>query len=150
MAERSGAAILRGALVAATLASIGYQVVAILAAHRWRRHAPSLETETEQPGDEAAETSSARPRPAARVPPPSPRRPVPELLPVSILKPVRGLEPHAERSFPSFCVQDYPEYELLFGVAAPADPAADLVRALAKRCPAGHSQTVPTASYLDH
>ncbi len=38
-------------------------------------------------------------------------------------------------SFRSHCLQDYPEYELLFGVADPNDPAVDLVERLRQEFP---------------
>jgi ceramide glucosyltransferase len=48
---------------------------------------------------------------------------------VSILKPVRGLDPHFREAIRSHARQQYPEFEILFGVADPDDPAVpEIVR----------------------
>ena len=48
---------------------------------------------------------------------------------VSILKPLRGTDPHIYECFRSHCLQNYPEYELIFGVDDPHDPVvADVER----------------------
>ncbi|HEX6824148.1 MAG TPA: bacteriohopanetetrol glucosamine biosynthesis glycosyltransferase HpnI [Candidatus Sulfotelmatobacter sp.] len=45
------------------------------------------------------------------------------LPPVSILKPLKGMDPEIYDSFRSHCLQEYPEYEIIFGVSDPQDPA---------------------------
>ncbi len=55
--------------------------------------------------------------------------------PVSILKPLRGVDPQMYESFRSHCVQDYPEYEIIFGVNEADDPAADAVHQLMREFP---------------
>lgn len=54
---------------------------------------------------------------------------------VSILKPLKGTDPEMYESFRSHCVQDYPEYEILFGVSDANDPAAALVQQLQHEFP---------------
>ena len=51
-------------------------------------------------------------------------------MPVSILKPLKGTDPEMYESFRSHCLQDHPEYEIIFGVSDPADPALQLVERL--------------------
>ncbi len=55
--------------------------------------------------------------------------------PVSVFKPVCGLERDIYEVLASFCRQDYPEYEVLFGVANLEDPAVDVVRRLQQDFP---------------
>jgi ceramide glucosyltransferase len=50
--------------------------------------------------------------------------------PVSILKSLKGLDPHMYAAFRTHCVLDYPEYEVLFGVNDLSDPALSLVEKL--------------------
>jgi ceramide glucosyltransferase len=57
------------------------------------------------------------------------------LPPVSILKPLKGTDPEMDESFRSHCLQDYPEYEIIFGVNDPNDPAIESVRELQREFP---------------
>ncbi|MFZ0817152.1 MAG: bacteriohopanetetrol glucosamine biosynthesis glycosyltransferase HpnI [Candidatus Sulfotelmatobacter sp.] len=52
------------------------------------------------------------------------------LPPISILKPLKGTDPEIYESFRSHCLQDYPEYEIVFGVSEPDDPAIESVKQL--------------------
>ena len=49
---------------------------------------------------------------------------------VSILKPLKGVDPEIYGSFRSHCLQNFPEYEIIFGVSDRNDPAIASVRQL--------------------
>jgi ceramide glucosyltransferase len=55
--------------------------------------------------------------------------------PVSILKPVRGVDFGSYENFSSFCLQEYPDYEILFAVNEESDPAASLARRIIAEFP---------------
>lgn len=55
--------------------------------------------------------------------------------PVSVLKPLHGDEPLLEQALASFCAQEYPDYQIVFGVQHAADPALAVARRLAARFP---------------
>ena len=59
----------------------------------------------------------------------------PLLPPVSILKPLKGIDPEIYEGFRSHCQQDYREYEIIFGVSDPADPAIASVEQLKQEFP---------------
>ncbi len=78
-----------------------------------------------------------RPRPA----------PTADLPPVTVLKPLFGAEPLLEQALASLCAQDYPAFQVVFGVQSPDDPAIAVVRRLRERFPARDMALVvdPTA-----
>lgn len=60
---------------------------------------------------------------------------VTEPPPVSILKPLKGEDPEIYESFRSHCLQDYPQYEIIFGVSDANDPAVRAVERVRKEFP---------------
>jgi ceramide glucosyltransferase len=55
--------------------------------------------------------------------------------PVTVLKPLHGDEPLLEEALASFCQQDYPVLQLVFGVQDARDPAIAIVERLRARFP---------------
>jgi len=58
-----------------------------------------------------------------------------ELPPVSVLKPLHGMEAQLRENIESFFRQDYPRYEILFAADEADDPALNLVREISARYP---------------
>ena len=98
-----GWAAARDALLALALAPFAYYLIAIIAAGRFFRGRTS-ESARVSSGD----TSDFTP-------------------PVSILKPIRGLDRETYENYASFCRQNYPEFEILFCVADGNDPAVPVI-----------------------
>ena len=57
------------------------------------------------------------------------------LPPVTLLKPLCGLEPNLEQNLESFFRQDYPNFEIVFGTRDASDPALSIVREIQTRYP---------------
>src|SRR5260221_10132581 len=106
----SAATSIRWAILALALGPLFYYLVGIFSAWRFFRIAHRIQNNSVG-GDLAVATASAA-------------------APISVLKPVRGLDPNAYENFASFCRQDYPEFEILFAVSDGADPAVPVVQKL--------------------
>jgi ceramide glucosyltransferase len=94
--------------VAATLSSLVYYALCLWSAARFIRDSKSA-------GEGARATQ--------------------DLPSVSILKPLKGTDPEMYENFRSHCLQDYSDYEIIFGISDPDDPAVDLVERLKEEFP---------------
>lgn len=117
-----GAAV-RYALLALALAPFAYYLLAIFASLRFFRAAkanPAMDSA------DSTDPSDSGGLPDSRA----------ELTPgISILKPIRGLDRETYENYASFCEQDYPEFELLFGVSDESDPAIAEIERLIREFP---------------
>jgi ceramide glucosyltransferase len=68
------------------------------------------------------------------------------LPPVSVLKPVHGLEARLKENIESFFRQDYPDYEILFAADEADDAALDVVREVCARYPYIRSRVLVTGA----
>jgi ceramide glucosyltransferase len=64
--------------------------------------------------------------------------------PVSILKPLHGLDLGLESNLRTFFEQDYPEFEILYAVREPSDPALGVVEKLQREYPNVQSRMIIT------
>ena len=72
--------------------------------------------------------------------PPTPR------LPVSILKPVHGRNARFYEAIRSHAAQDYPEFEMIFGVSDPGDPALEDIERLQREFPHRSIRVFPVST----
>lgn len=68
------------------------------------------------------------------------------LPPVSVLKPVHGLEARLKENIESFFQQDYPDYEILFAADEANDAALEVVREVCGRYPHIRSRVLVTGT----
>jgi ceramide glucosyltransferase len=69
---------------------------------------------------------------------------------VTIFKPVRGADAEAYENFASFCRQDYPNFQILFGVRDANDPVVPIIRQLIAEFPDRDIELVISANEIGH
>ena len=69
---------------------------------------------------------------------------------ISILIPVRGADANAYKNFASFCAQDYPAYEIIFGCRDEHDSALPVLRKLQADFPAQQIKIVISVNEIGH
>jgi ceramide glucosyltransferase len=70
--------------------------------------------------------------------------------PATIFKPVRGADAEAYENFASFLRQDYPEYQVIFGLREENDPAAPIIRRLISDFPGRDVELVISSDEFGH
>ena len=70
--------------------------------------------------------------------------------PVTIFKPARGADAEAYENFASFLRQDYPEYQVIFGLREESDPAAPIIRRLIADFPERDVELVISSEEFGH
>jgi ceramide glucosyltransferase len=68
--------------------------------------------------------------------------PVSSLPPVAILKPIHNMEAELEQNLESFFLQDYPDYEIIFGARDSENPALKVAERVLARHPEIKSQVI--------
>ena len=68
--------------------------------------------------------------------------------PVTLLKPVCGMEPGLEANLTSFFEQQYPSFEIIFGARHSDDPALDVVRRISRNYPSVGVKIIATGEPL--
>jgi ceramide glucosyltransferase len=68
--------------------------------------------------------------------------------PISVLKPVRGVDFGTYENFVSFCRQNYPDYEILFAVNEANDPAVAVIQRVIKEFPQVRIRLLVGAEHL--
>jgi multidrug transporter EmrE-like cation transporter len=70
--------------------------------------------------------------------------------PATIFKPARGADAEAYENFASFLRQDYPEYQIIFGLREESDPAAPIIRRLIADFPERDVELVISSEEFGH